>query len=128
MDQFDAFSAVHDLPASATGPFQVVLDEMLSNVIRHGYGDLDRPREIEIGFHLEGGVLEVTFVDDSAPFDPVAAADPDTTGPLEDRPVGGLGIFMVKRLMDVVEYERREGRNRVVCRKRVEARDPRRSP
>ncbi len=117
---FDAFTAANHLPAGAAWPFQVALDEVLSNIVNHGYAERDPGGEIEIHFHLQDDVLELTIVDDAAPFDPLAAAEPDTEQPLEERPIGGLGIFLVRKLMDAVEYERREGRNRLVCRKRVE--------
>lgn len=119
-DDFDAFSRANQLPAGATWPFQVALDEMLSNIVHHGYEKPMERREIEIRFWLEDGVLELTIVDDAAPFNPLTAAEPDTTRPAEEKPMGGLGIFLVRKLMDTVAYEHREGRNRLVCRKRVD--------
>jgi serine/threonine-protein kinase RsbW len=66
-------------------------------------------------------VLQLTVLDDAPPFDPLEAPEPDTTLPVEQRPLGGLGIFLVRKLMDEVQYERRDGRNRVACRKRIPA-------
>jgi serine/threonine-protein kinase RsbW len=60
-------------------------------------------------------------VDDGPEFDPLAVPDADTTLPLEERPIGGLGITLVRRLMDEAEYERREGRNRLRLRRRLVA-------
>jgi len=117
----DAFAAVNRLPAAAVWPFQVVLDEMLSNIVHHGYEEQGGGSPIEVQLELGEGVLQLTIVDDAAPFDPLGAAAPDTTRPAEQRPVGGLGIFLVRKLMDDVEYERRDGRNRLVCRKRLPA-------
>ena len=119
VDDFDAFTAAIRLPAEATWAFQVALDEVLANIVHHGYEERDQQGEIEIHFRLRDDVLELTIVDEAAPFDPLTAAEPDTTRPAEERPIGGLGIFLVRKLMDTVEYERREGRNRLVCRKRV---------
>ena len=59
--------------------------------------------------------------DDGPEFDPLAAAEPDTALGVEERPVGGLGIALVRRLMDAVEYERRGGRNRLLMRRRLVA-------
>lgn len=116
----DAFSAANHLAAGAVWPIQVALDEMLSNIVHHGYEQRDQGRQIEIQLRLQNGVVEMTIIDDAAPFNPLISAEPDTTRPAAERPVGGLGIHLVKKLMDSVEYERREGRNRLRCRKRVE--------
>lgn len=118
--EFDAFAATNRLPADAAWPLHLALDEILSNIVRHAYGEGGQGREIEVGFRLKDGVLELTFLDDGLAFDPLAAPVPDTTGPAEDRPVGGLGVFLVRKLMDHVEYERHAGRNRLVCRKNVD--------
>lgn len=116
----ERFSAENHLDASAVWPFQVSLDEMLSNTVRCGYGDAPGEHEIEVRFHLSDGLLEVVLIDDGAPFNPLEAKEPDTTQPLEERAGGGLGIFLVRRLMDEVRYERLEGRNVLTLRKRVE--------
>ena len=117
--EFDAFVATNRLSADAAWPLHLALDEILSNIVRHTYGGGDQGREIEVGFRLKDGVLELTFLDDGLAFDPLTAPEPDTTGPAEDRPLGGLGIFLVRKLMDHVDYERQAGRNRLVCRKKV---------
>lgn len=118
--EFDAFAATHRLPADAAWPLHLALDEILSNIVRHAYGEDGQAREIEVGFNLKDGVLELTFLDEGRAFDPLTAPEPQTTGPAVDRPVGGLGIFLVRKLMDHVEYQRHAGRNRLVCRKRVD--------
>jgi serine/threonine-protein kinase RsbW len=122
-DLFGKFSAAHHLPAGAVWPFQIALDEMLSNIVDHGGPAKPKAKTkagIAIEFRLDQGILELTIEDDAAAFDPLTAPVPDTTAPLEARPVGGLGIHLVRRLMDAVEYERKDGRNRLVCRKKIE--------
>jgi anti-sigma regulatory factor (Ser/Thr protein kinase) len=57
------------------------------------------------------GRLTVVFTDEGAPYDPLAKADPDVTLPLEERPIGGLGIFITKQLMDAVDYRFEDGKN-----------------
>src|SRR6266852_5660380 len=106
-----AFSSAHDLSSEATWPFQVALDKVLSNIVRYGLQGGDGRHEVEIDFRLEDGVFEVTIVDDAPAFNPLEAPDPDTGLPLEDRPVGGLGIAIIKGLMDRVEYQRCEPHN-----------------
>jgi serine/threonine-protein kinase RsbW len=63
----------------------------------------------------------VVVADDGPEFDPLSAAEPDTTLGVEDRPIGGLGIALVRRLMDEVAYERRDGRNRLRFERRLVA-------
>ena len=104
-----------------TWPFQVALDEVLSNTVRCGYGSEAGEHRIEVRFHLKDQVLELAIVDDAAPFNPLDAREPDTTQPIADRPIGGLGIHVVRRLMDEVEYERKENRNCLTLRKRIES-------
>jgi serine/threonine-protein kinase RsbW len=121
-EAFDDFASEGGLSQDLVRSVQVALDEALSNTVRHGYrkhgGD---GRHIEIRFQVDDGMLEVTIQDDAPAFDPLAAPAPDTTSGLADRPVGGLGILLTKRLMDEVRYERAEGRNRVILRKRTDA-------
>jgi serine/threonine-protein kinase RsbW len=121
VNDFEAFSLENQLPADWTWPLFVVLDELLSNVVRHGYRQGNQEGRIEIQFSLEDGDLELTIIDDADPFNPLAAPDPVTSGPAEGRPVGGLGILFVRKLMDHVDYERREGRNHLTCRRRIDA-------
>ena len=61
------------------------------------------------------------MTDDAPGFDPLAVPEPDTSLAIEDRPIGGLGIALMRRLMDETEYERREGRNRLRLRRRLVA-------
>ena len=64
-------------------------------------------------------MAEVTFVDPGIPFDPLAKSDPDVTLDAQKRAIGGLGIFMVKKSMDDMEYEYRDGLNITTIRKRI---------
>jgi anti-sigma regulatory factor (Ser/Thr protein kinase) len=72
-----------------------------------------------VWFHREGPLVEVTVADDGPAFDPLARPDPVVTEPLERRQPGGLGIALVKALMDEVRYERTT-RNVLTMRKRIE--------
>lgn len=119
VEDFDAYGAARGLPPEVVRAVQVALDELLSNIVRHGHGERGEGHQIEISFRLDEGVLEVTIEDDAPPFDPLTAPPPDTTGSLASRPEGGLGILLTRKLMDEVEYERAGDRNRVVLRKRT---------
>jgi len=89
---------------------QLVLEEVLSNVIRHGFAD-EGEHEIEVRIGYDGRDVEVRVSDDGASFDPAAAPEVDVDGALDDRPVGGLGIHLVKSVAKQIEHRRAEGRN-----------------
>ena len=117
------FQADHGLDVEAGWPVYVALDEILSNIVRHGGGHGKGPI-IEVTFAVAAAGLEVTIVDDGPEFDPLKAPEPDLTSPIEERQPGGLGVHLVKRLMDRVEYARREGRNHLVITYRARSSDP----
>ena len=96
----------------------LVLDELVTNIIDYGFDDTGR-HEIRVTMAVEGGTLTIEVEDDARAFDPLAAAPPDLTLALEDRPVGGLGIHIVRTVMDTVEYQRRDGHNILTMRKTI---------
>jgi anti-sigma regulatory factor (Ser/Thr protein kinase) len=108
---FDDFCRQEQVPQDARWRFQVVLDEILSNIVRHGY----RGREglIRLTFSREPETVCVNVVDQAPPFDPTTAPVPDTTSPLESRRPGGLGVRFAESLLDGLSYERRGDENHV---------------
>lgn len=94
----------------------IVVEELVLNAIKHGRCS---PPEgaIEVGLRLSGNELIITIVDSGIPFDPFKFPAPDLTGGLADRPIGGLGIHLVRSLMNSVEYKREGGENRLSLRK-----------
>jgi len=100
------------LPPPLIHVAETVADELLSNVIRHGYRD-DRPHTIDIAIAVQEDELTLQVSDDGIPFDPFGRPAPDVTRPLEERPVGGLGIHMVRELAARCRYARVDGRNQV---------------
>lgn len=92
---------------------KIAFDEIVSNIVKFSKASDFRLRIAE-----HGGMWELEFSDSGVEWNPLVHKDPDTTLPLEEREVGGLGIFMVKRLMDSVEYRREDGRNILSMRKR----------
>jgi serine/threonine-protein kinase RsbW len=116
LDALEGLWADQGVSRAVTWPVEVSLDEVLANVVRHalrGRGDLAR---VELELRLDPGDpprCELRLEDDGPEFDPLAAAAPDTSLGVDERPIGGLGIELVKRLMDEVHYERRDGRNRL---------------
>ena len=91
----------------------------LTNSISYGYED-DESHRIEVVVRRESDSLVIVVTDDSIPFDVAAGgAQADIDSGLEDREIGGLGIFLVHQMMDEVEYERVDGRNVVTLTKRT---------
>ncbi len=117
-DGLDRFQADAGLDSNAVWPLHVALDEILSNILRHG-GSQSADSLVEVTCDRTASGIEVTIVDDGPEFDPLRAPAPDLTSSLEERRAGGLGIHFVRRLMDRVDYARRDGRNHLVIGRRI---------
>lgn len=112
----DELAGDRGLPSADVADMQVALDEVLSNILRNGFGD-GLPHRIEITLSVDRGSLIARIEDDCAPFDPLGVPAPNLRLSLKDRPVGGVGIHFVKNLMSEVSYGRSDAHNRLVLRK-----------
>ena len=110
--------AEYKLPADAVYDVQLALEEILTNVITHGYPD-DHVHHISIRLNVGDGTVTAEIVDDGRPFNPLEAPRPDLTAGIRERTVGGLGVHFVRQLMDHMEYSRGEGKNRLVVQRRT---------
>jgi len=108
-----------DCSMKAQMQIDVAIDELFSNIARYAYPDGPGKATVGIEYDEENRMCSVVFSDEGIPFDPLAQQAPDTSLPLMDRPVGGLGIFLVKKTMDAVEYRHENGRNILTIRKRI---------
>ena len=113
---FAAFADAHALPASVRRSLHVALDELLINTITYGFAGRDGG-EVTVDVELRADRVSVTLTDDGRPFDPLGMAAPDTTLPVEERRIGGLGVHLVRGMMDEVSYHRRADRNVVTLSK-----------
>ena len=95
-----------DVSFSAT----LVLEEVTTNVIKYSYEDR-KDHEILVQAHLDKDCLVLSVTDDGREFDPRRAASPDFEKPLEERPIGGLGIHLLRNLAERMDYQRLEGKN-----------------
>jgi anti-sigma regulatory factor (Ser/Thr protein kinase) len=118
---FAGFAQTHALPEAVRRSLSVVLDELLANEISHGIAGRDA-RLLTVEVELDDYRLAVTLTDDGPPFDPFSYAAPDTTLSVDERQIGGLGIHLVRELMDEVSYQRRAGHNVVVLVKHLAVR------
>jgi len=113
---FAEFADAHVLPASVRRSLNVALDELLTNTIVHGFvGQEDSKVTVEA--ELRPDRVSVTLTDDGRPFDPFGMAAPDTALSVEERQIGGLGVHLVRRMMDEVSYQRKGDLNVVVLAK-----------
>ena len=115
---FAGFAEAHSLPADVRRSVNVAIDELLANSLSHGQTGRD-PCSVTVEVELDQERLTVILTDDGTPFDPFASDAPDTTLSIEERPIGGLGIHLVGKLMDQVSYQRRDGHNVVVLVKQL---------
>lgn len=106
----DAFFSDQGLPGKLSYNFNLAFDEIITNIVSYGYDDSDE-HTIDVRLELVDGRVEAEVVDDAKAYDPLQAKEPDINASLEDRPIGGLGVFFVKELMDDVRYRYENGRN-----------------
>jgi phosphoserine phosphatase RsbU/P len=112
------FGQRHQLPEAVLFAIKLTLEEIVTNAISHNFTD-EREHRISIRLTLEQSVLRAEVEDDGRPFNPLEIPAPDPKQPLEERPVGGLGIHLVRTLMDEVAYRRQNSRNVLVLKKEI---------
>jgi len=118
----DAWVAAVELDPAVAFHLNLSLDELLTNTIDHGIERNGGEHRIEVALDLVDGVVRVRIVDDGRPFDPFAEAPPpDLDSDVDDRPIGGLGVHLVRTFMDSARYERVGDRNVVELTKSVES-------
>ena len=114
----EAFGATHGLSAKVVGSLNLALDEVMTNIISHGYDD-EAEHQIEIRVALDGDTVSVRVEDDGRAFNPLEAPKPDIDLDLDQRPIGGLGVHIVRSVMDALDYRRAGDRNIFIMRKRT---------
>jgi anti-sigma regulatory factor (Ser/Thr protein kinase) len=119
IDAFERFGQRVQMPRPARWRIQLALDEILSNIALHGVCPGAADPAIDVMFSFKEGVVDVEIVDTAGEFNPLLAPPPDTASPLAVRPEGGLGIALVRHLVDEASYERRGHRNHFVMRCRA---------
>lgn len=108
-----------DCPMKTQMTMDVAIDEVFTNIASYAYGSEQGTATVRFDFDEEARVASVTFIDSGVPFNPLESAEPDITLAAEDRPVGGLGIFLVKKTMDEVLYKYENGQNVLTIRKKI---------
>jgi anti-sigma regulatory factor (Ser/Thr protein kinase) len=106
----------HALPEELVSDLRLALEEAVANIIRHGYGGRE-DGEIRVGFHVTPETITATVEDDAPPFDPRARPDPPL--PPQSGDASGVGVHLIKRVMDEVDYRRNGSRNVLTLTKRI---------
>ncbi len=110
---FETWAEALELPMADLMALQLALEETITNIIHHGHRDQPPgTRSFTVEFSAPApGRIRLTLTDDAPAYDPLARAEVDVSAPLEDRPIGGLGVHLVKKLMTHAAYERRGPHN-----------------
>ena len=95
-----------EIPMKVVSKLQIVADEIYSNIVRYS-----QAKNAKVTAVQNGTVLSLRFEDDGKPYDPTTAAEPDITASAEEREIGGLGIFIVRNMMDSMDYRYKDGHN-----------------
>ena len=115
----DAELAALDCPVDTRRQVDVVIDEVFANIARYAYEGAAGSVMLRFEAEQTPRAVTLTFFDGGVPFNPLERDDPDTTLSAEEREIGGLGIFMVKKNMDEVSYVRQDGQNILTMKKNL---------
>jgi len=96
-------------------------EEIFVNIANYAYTGSGGEGLVTIHFSMTESGAQIVFTDDGAPYDPLSRDDPDVTLTAEERKIGGLGIYLVKKMMDSVEYRYDDGKNILTIKKNLEA-------
>lgn len=117
-DALEQFAGHHAIPARTLHEVQLALEEHLTNIVRYGHTD-GGEHSIKVACGLADSDLRIQIEDDGCAFNPLEHPAPDLSKPIADRPIGGLGIHMIRKSLDSVEYRREGGKNILTMTKRV---------
>lgn len=109
----------YDCPMKAQMQIDIAIDELFGNIAHYAYNPEIGQATVRVEVVEDPLSVVITFIDNGVPYDPLAKADPDTTLSAEERDIGGLGIYMVKKSMDDITYEYKDGQNILAIKKNL---------
>ncbi|WP_099464442.1 MULTISPECIES: ATP-binding protein [Parabacteroides] len=125
LDRINDFLEVVDeefhLPSAFRMKLNLVLEEAVSNIIFYAYKPGEKGCSINIVVSYDKGWLTLMLIDSGIAFDPTKRENPDITLSADERPIGGLGIFLIKQIMDEVSYRREKKQNVLIMKKKIKA-------
>ena len=101
----------YDCPVKAQMQINIAIDELFGNIAHYAYNPQVGHATVRVEVIEDPLSVTITFIDNGVPYDPLKKSDPDTTLSADDREIGGLGIYMVKKSMDDITYEYKDGQN-----------------
>ena len=108
-----------DCPIKAQMQIDIAIDELFSNIAHYAYNPETGDATVRVEVVEDPMAVVITFIDKGIPYDPLKKADPNTALSAEEREIGGLGIFMVKKTMDDITYEYKDGQNILKIKKNI---------
>ena len=105
------FLDAHHLSPRVVYGVNLALEEVLTNIFKYGYDDECKEHEIIVHLEVVNTGIDMKIMDDGHPFDVESAPKPDLSIPISDRNIGGLGIHLVRNMLDKVNYQRENGKN-----------------
>jgi anti-sigma regulatory factor (Ser/Thr protein kinase) len=99
-----------DVSAQTANTARIALEEILTNIVKYGYDD-NESHVIEVRFQVDEKFIGLTVIDDGHHFNPLEAPPPDLSLPLAERPIGGVGIHLIRKLVKRIDYRREDDRN-----------------
>jgi len=118
VEQVEAFGEERGLSLKIINTVNLALDELVTNIVSYGYDDEAR-HEIVIELLLDDEKLTVNVIDDAKAFNPLDQPEPDIDLPLEEKKIGGLGIHLIRNLLDELEYNRVGNKNVFTMKKKI---------
>ena len=109
----------YDCPMKAQMQIDIAIDELFGNIAHYAYNPETGDATVRVEVVEDPMAVVITFIDKGIPYDPLKQADPNTSLSAEDREIGGLGIFMVKKTMDDITYEYKDGQNILKIKKKI---------
>jgi anti-sigma regulatory factor (Ser/Thr protein kinase) len=109
----------YDCPMKAQMQIDIAIDELFGNIAHYAYNPEIGSATVRVEVIEDPLSVVITFIDNGIPYDPLKKEDPNTTLSADEREIGGLGIFMVKKTMDDVIYEYKDGQNRLTIVKKI---------
>ena len=106
-------------PMNAQIQIDIAIDELFSNIARYAYNPEVGAATVRVEVVEDPMAVVVTFIDNGVPYDPLSREDPDVTLSADEREVGGLGIYLVKKSMDEISYRYENGSNILSIRKKL---------
>lgn len=108
-----------DCPMKAQAQIDIAIDELFGNIAQYAYNPETGPATVHVEVQDDPMAVVITFIDHGVPYDPLKNKDPDITLSAEERDIGGLGIFMVKKTMDEITYQYKNGQNILTIKKNL---------